>query len=166
MRNLEKIKQLGSHPLEDILGIESNSTEIVKFERNTELQPYEHFDDKDTELENQYQEIADLAITAYKNLEQTMETAEPKFMARLTEVGQQSLNTALSALNARAKMKEAKDKALAKAAQASSKGNTTNQAVFILDRNQALQMVKQQMAEVEEVIEGEIVSETSQETTK
>lgn len=167
MRNLDKIKQLGSHPLEDILGIEENSTEIIKYERNTELKYYELYDEKDAELEAQYQEIADLAITAYKSLEAVMDTAEPKFRARLTEVGQQSLNTALNALKERGRMKETKDKANAKAAEALNKGNTTNQAVFILDRNQALQMVKQQMADVStEVIEGEIVREVPQEPTK
>lgn len=162
MRNLDKIKQLSSHPLEDILGIEENTTEVIKYERHTELKPYEPFDEKETEIEAQYQEIADLAISAYKSLEEVMETAEPKFRARLTEVNMQTLNTALGALKERAKLKEIKDKAIAKAAEASTKGNTTNQAVFILDRNQALQMMKSQM-ENPEIIEGEIVSEVKPE---
>jgi hypothetical protein len=162
MRNLDKIKQLSSHPLEDILGIEENTTEVIKYERNTELKPYELFDEKDSEIEAQYQEIADLAITAYKSLEEVMETAEPKFRARLTEVNMQTLNTALSALNARSKMKDSKDKANAKLAEASKKGNTTNQAVFIMDRNAALQMLKDQMDKPVDVIEGEIISKDTQ----
>lgn len=164
MRNLDKIKQLTSHPLEDVLGIEENTTEVIRYERNTELLEYDPFDDKEKEIEKQYQEIADLAINSYKKLDEITENADTKLVARLTEVKMQSLNMALGALEKRARLKETKDRAIAKADAVKQKGNTTNQAVFIMDRNQMLSMMRDKLESPEdgqEIIEGEIMQEDS-----
>lgn len=165
MRNLEKIKQLSSHPLEDILNIEENTTEVIRFERKTELVEYQPFDEKDNEIEAQYQEVADLAISAFKRLDEVMENAEPKFMARLSEVKMQSLTTALGAIEKRQRLKENKDRAIAKAEAINAKGNVTNNALIVLDRNEALKLLQQKMREYgdEEIIDADVVESDTQE---
>lgn len=163
MRNLEKIKQLSSHPLEDVLGIEENSTEVIRYERNTELLEYDPYDDKEKEIEKQYQEIADLAINSYKKLDEIAENADTKLVARLTEVKMQSLNMALGALEKRARLKETKDRAIAKADASKTKGSTNN-AVFIMDRNAMLAMMRDKLETPEDemdIIEGEVITSDS-----
>lgn len=158
IRKIEQIKELVDHPLEEFFNIEPASTEVVKYQRKTELTPYQEFDEKDTELEETYQEIYDAAMTGYDNLQEMIDTADTKFAARLGEVSVQHLNVALAAASKRANLKENKDKLLARAKAAGAKGNTTNNIVLVEDRNELLRRL---MGNSEEnVIEGQIVSES------
>ena len=137
IRKIEKIEKLVSHPLEEFLNIEPASTEIVRYERKTELNKYEEYDEKDTELEETYQEILDAAMTGYDTLKEVAETADTKFLARLAEVQVQHLNVALAAAGKKTQLKQDKDRQKAKAFAGSSKTvNTTN--ILIADRNELL----------------------------
>jgi hypothetical protein len=137
IRKIEKIEKLVSHPLEEFLNIEPASTEIVRYERKTELNKYEEYDEKDTELEETYQEILDAAMTGYDTLKEVAETADTKFLARLAEVQVQHLNVALAAAGKKTQLKQDKDRQKAKALAGSSKTvNTTN--ILIADRNELL----------------------------
>lgn len=158
IRKIEQIKELASHPLEEFFNIEPSSTEVVKFQRKTELTPYKEFDDKDVEIEETYQEIYDAAMTGYDNLQEMIDTADTKFAARLGEVSVQHLNVALAAASKRAHLKENKDKLVAKAVSASSKGgNTTNNIVLIEDRNELLRRIMG--GDNDDVIDAKIVDD-------
>lgn len=137
IRKIEKIEKLVSHPLEEFLNIEPASTEIVRYERKTELNKYEEYDEKDTELEETYQEILDAAMTGYDTLKEVAETADTKFLARLAEVQVYHLNVALAAAGKKTQLKQDKDRQKAKALAGSSKTvNTTN--ILLADRNELL----------------------------
>lgn len=158
IRKIEEIKKLIDHPLEEFLNIEPASTEVVKYQRKTELTPYQEFDDKDTEIEESYQEIYDAAMTGYDNLQEMIDTADTKFAARLGEVSVQHLNVALAAAGKKAHLKENKDKLLARA-KAGPAGKTTNNIVLVEDRNELLRRLMGG-GEDDNVIEGQIVPET------
>lgn len=162
IRNLEKIKRLSSHPLEEVLNIEPESTEITVYERNTELKPYDPFGEKDSELETQYQEIADLAISTFKKIDDVSRTADTKLVARLSEVQMQTLNTALSAIEKRTKHKENKDRDIARERTVINKacGKVTNKIIAVIDRNSALKQITALMNQDEpDIIEGEVISD-------
>lgn len=159
IRKIEQIKELVDHPLEEFFNIEPASTEVVKYQRKTELTPYQEFDEKDTELEETYQEIYDAAMTGYDNLQEMIDTADTKFAARLGEVSVQHLNVALAAASKRANLKENKDKLVARAKTVGAKGNTTNNIVLVEDRNELLRRLMGAASE-DNVLEGQIVSES------
>ncbi len=155
IRKIEQIKELVDHPLEEFFNIEPASTEVVKYQRKTELTPYQDFDEKDTEIEETYQEIYDAAMTGYDNLQEMIDTADTKFAARLGEVSVQHLNVALAAASKRASLKENKDKMTARA-KAGPAGKTTNNIVLVEDRNELLRRLREVAGE-DNVIEGQIV---------
>lgn len=102
--------EVGSHHCEDLFNIPSNTTEIAVIEqRKTELVKCDQYDDKDTEIDEQYQEIYDAAMTAYDSLTTDTQQIEPKYRARNNEVAAIFLNTALSAIKEKAGHKHKKD---------------------------------------------------------
>lgn len=159
IRKIEQIKELVDHPLEEFFNIQPASTEVVKYQRKTEVTSYEEFDDKDKELEETYQEIVDAAMTGYDNLQEMVETADTKFAARLMEVGVQHLNVALAAASKKTQLKENKDKMIARAKLGVKAGNTTNNIIFTGDRNDLLRQIQDQL-DGTDVIEGEIVEDS------
>lgn len=122
------IEKVVSLPMEEFLNIESSSTVITRTERETELSKAPEYDEKDTEIEIGYQEIADKAISGYERLMDEVDSVEGKFAARLSEVAVQHLNTALAAVNAKAKLKEHKDRIVKKV---NSGAKTINNTVII-----------------------------------
>lgn len=161
IRKIEQIKEIVDHPLEEFFNIEPSSTEIVKHVRKTELTPYEDFDNKDTEIEETYQEIYDAAMTGYDELRDLIDTADTKFAARLAEVSVQHLNVALAAASKRAHLKENKDKLLTRVRTASAgKGGTTNNIVVVANRNDVLK----QLQENPDIIDAEFTSGDSENT--
>lgn len=158
IRKIEQIKDVVSHPLEEFFNIEPTSTEVVKYQRKTELTQYQEFDEKDTELEETFQEIFDAAMTGYDNLQEMIDTADTKFAARLGEVSVQHLNVALAAAGKRAHLKENKDKLVARANAAVAKtGNTTNNIVLIEDRNELLRRIMGSGSDT--IIDADIVND-------
>lgn len=104
------IEKTVSLPMEEFLNIENETTIMTRMERTTELSKAPEYDEKDLELEEGYQEIADKALSGYERLVDEIDSVEGKYMGRLSEVAVGHLNTALAAVNAKAKLKEHKDK--------------------------------------------------------
>lgn len=156
IRKIEKIEKLVDHPLEEFFNIEPTTTEIVKFQRKTELIEYGEFDGKDKELEQDFQEIADAAMTSYDTIQEMVDNADTKLVARLTEVSAQMLNTALAALTKKAHLKENKDKLIARQKIGPVK-NTNN--FLVMDRNELLRKMMAQDEVDEDVIDVTPVKE-------
>lgn len=166
-KTVTEIIEIVDHPLEDFFGIEPNTTEIVKYEQKTELVKAEEYDDKDNEVEENFQEIYDKALSGYENLQESIEDIDPRYAARSHEVANQLLTTALHAAEKKAKLKEHKDKiALIKN---KTGPKTVNNNIFT-DTNTLIQQLKKaanQSAPIEviaTVIEGN--NEQSNEETK
>jgi len=109
--DIAMVEKIISHPCEDVFDIESGTTVMsVPEPRSTELVQSQTYDDKDAEIEEQYQEIYDKAMDAFDDIQNDMEGIEGKFKARNNEVGVQFLNAALNAAKEKSRMKEHKDK--------------------------------------------------------
>jgi len=138
MEKVSTIKKI-DHPLEELLNIESGSTEMVAFERvpDETVQTIE-YDDKDTQLEEELTEIQREALETFDALRDQMDsTTDNRQKARLAEVANQLLSTSLDAVKQKLKTKAEKDKlAKQKVTQAPSKVITNN--TVIMDRNEAL----------------------------
>ena len=125
------------HPLEEIFDIESGTTLMQRTEKNTELSVSEEYDEKDNEIENQFQEVYDAALSAFEDQVAEAEVIEGKYKARNMEVGVQLLNTALAAAKEKSGLKQHKDKtAIAKGKIKG--GGTTNNTLIVADRNELL----------------------------
>lgn len=133
------------HPMEDVLDIESGSTIVEYKERNTELVEIADYDEKDNEIENQFQEVYDVAMDAFDAQSEAAEVVDPKYSARNAEVAAQYLNAALNAVKEKSSMKQHKDKikkAEAGATGANGNGSTINtQNNIIVDRNDLLKQI-------------------------
>lgn len=105
-----------AHPLEDVFDIEPGTTLITRQEQKTELVAVVDYDDKDVEIEEAIQEVYDKAMSGYEVIQDECEDIEGKYKARMMEVGVQHLKMALDAAEAKARMKELKDKLKGKTA--------------------------------------------------
>jgi len=124
------------HPLEELFEIESGTTIVSHTEKNTELVAAEEYDDKDVEIEDQFQEIFDHAIAAFEDMAAEVEIVEGKYKARMQEVANQSLSTALAAAKEKSHTKQHKDKLSVSKGKLS--GKTTNNTLIVADRNELL----------------------------
>jgi len=127
------------HPLEDIFDIERHTTVISKTETTTEIEVSEIYDDKDREIESQLLNIHDLALDAFTDISSEVETVEGKYKARLAEVANQSLNTALNAIKEQATVKQNKDKN--NIAKGKLGNKTVNNNLIVADRNDILKSI-------------------------
>ena len=55
-----------NHPMEEVLEIEPGTTVATVVERNTDLVVAEEFDEKDQEIDAQFQEVYDAAMGAFE----------------------------------------------------------------------------------------------------
>ena len=140
-KTVTEVVELTDHPMEDMFGVEPNSTEIIKYEQQTELVEAEDYDDKDNEIESNFQEIYDKAISGYENLQETVEDIEPKYAARTHEVANQLLGTALQAAKEKANIKQHKDKIAVVKSKLNTKSKTVNNTI-IMDTNSLIQHIK------------------------
>jgi hypothetical protein len=99
-----------NHPLEQVFEIEEGTTLMPTIVRTTEIVAAETYDDKDHEIEGQYQEVYDAAMGAFESQFQETELIEGKYKARSGEVAVQFLNTALQAAQSKGTLKQHKDK--------------------------------------------------------
>lgn len=132
------------HPLEEVLDIDSGSTLIPYTESlPTETVEVELYDEKDTEIDGQIQEIYDAAMSAFEAQMEEAELVEGKYKARNGEVAVQFLNAALSAAREKANLKSHKDKI--KVSENKISGGTTirDSQVVIADRNEILKRLAQ-----------------------
>lgn len=151
----EKPEPKKGHALERFLNIRPTEIEKPEYEEK-ELTEYEEYDNKDSEIEEQVQEIFHKAMNGYISLEALLDGVEPKYRARLAEVALQYLRTGLDAANSKAKQKESIDKLKVK--QTKESGGTTNNIVFTGDRNDFLKRMREDMQD-ENAIDGEVINE-------
>ena len=137
----KEVEVLVEHPMEDVLNIESGTTPLTKVERTSELVPTEEFDDKDTEIEEQFQEVYDSAMGAFEGQMDEAELVEGKYKARNGEVAVQFLNAALAAAKEKGGMKQHKDKLSVAKGKITAGGGGTNGKLIIADRNELLKEI-------------------------
>lgn len=123
------------HPLEDFFEIDKGSTEVEVYEREGELVDPHDYDEKDREIDSQFQEIYDSAMDGYDTLSEELLKVEGKYKARLGEVSVQHLNAALNAASHKAKLKEHKDKLESKAGSGKASSVTNNNTLIVDDRS-------------------------------
>jgi Mg2+/Co2+ transporter CorB len=136
------IQKTKEHPLEEVFDIEPCTTETIRTEQRTELVEIDEYDEKDTEIEDAFQEVFDKAMSTYEIIQDEIEDIEGKFKARMMEVGNQHLNTALAAAREKAKMKADKDKLKQK--QAAGNGPKTVNNNLIMSREDLLKTLFQE----------------------
>ena len=124
------------HPLEEIFDIERSTTIVPYTKVKTDLVPHSEYDEKDSELEKQLQELYDLALEAFETQQDEAEVIEPKFKARNAEVAVQYLKTALEAVHEKSQLKQHKDKI---STPKDGSGKTVNNNMLITDRNTLLE---------------------------
>ena len=149
-----------AHPMEDLFDIDSGSTSVPAVKRTTELATsVDHpYDEKDNEIDEQFQEIYDLALEAFGAQSQEAELVEGKYKARNQEIAVQFLNTALSAAANKGTLKNNKEKmAIAlKKVNATAKTGTTNNNLIVGDRNEILRALRaDRLAEKGDVVDDQ-----------
>ena len=126
-----------THPLEDVFGIESGTTEVtVETVQSGELTIIDSYDGKDREIEGQFQEVYDAAMTSFADQAGLLLQSEPKYRTRNMEVANAFLTTALAAAKEKAVLKLGKEKI------AKDSGPKTVNNNLIMDRNELLKMLK------------------------
>lgn len=132
----KKVTKVIEHPLEEYFDIERGTTEVEVYEREGELVNARDYDDKDREIDEQFQEIYDSAMDGYDLLAEELHKVEGRYKARVGEVSVQHLNAALNAADRKAKLKEHKDKLESK--KTSGPSSVTNHNTLIVDDRSAL----------------------------
>lgn len=127
------------HPMEGVLDIEPGTTNVPTVQRTVEpMVKTEEYDDKDGEIEEQYQEVYDAAMGAFEGQCDEAELVEGKYKARNAEVAVQFLNAALAAAKEKGALKMHKDKQSVAVGKLQGGNNTTNNNLVIADRNDLL----------------------------
>lgn len=126
------------HPLDEIFDIEKGQTTVPVIHRETELSAVETYDEKDIEIENQFQEVYDSAMDAFDASTRGV-PGDAKSQGIIGEVSVQYLNTALAAAKEKANLKIHKDKMINDKKKIGPK--TLNQNVIVADRNDILKKI-------------------------
>lgn len=131
-------EQFVSHSFESLFDIEEGTTiieqESLPMVQNSECDLY---DNKDSEIEEQYQIIFNAALQAYSNQIVALERGgDPATNHKVLDVANNFLKTALDSTKAKAELKKSKDKNII----ASSTKNITNNNL-IIDRNELLKQL-------------------------
>lgn len=149
-KKVEIVQVPFEHPMEQIFGLTPGSTMVdryVAMEPEEDEEPQAEavtYDDKDNQIDGQFQQIFDAAYMTFEAQRMATEGMNPQFQARALEVAQQFLNTALAAVSEKAKLKAAKDKVKA-APTSAGPGHTTNNTI-IMGRNDMLKHIMDQAA--------------------
>lgn len=136
MDKIVKTKEI-EHPMENELDIAPGTT-LIEYQETPpgELTVVPEYDNKDSEIENQLEEIRSKAIDAFDAQQDITETVEGKYAARSGEVAVQFLNTALDAIRDKSNLKQHKDKVAIKATP-----KTVNNNLIVADRNEILKII-------------------------
>jgi len=131
-------EQFVTHSFESLFDIEEGTTvieqDIIPVVHNSECELY---DNKDSEIEEQYQIIFNAALQAYSNQIVALERGgDPATNHKVLDVANNFLKTALESTKAKAELKKSKDKNII----ASSTKNVTNNNL-IIDRNELLKQL-------------------------
>lgn len=132
-----------NHPMENVLGIEEGSTMLPKTIVDGDVVDHRTYDEKDNEIDSQFQEIYNLALTAFEDQQEAAEVIDPKYKARTTEVAAQYLNTALNAANSKLQLKSLKEKLEVSKARLGD-ASTINNNLIVTDREAILRMLDEE----------------------
>jgi len=137
----EESDRIVEHPLEEAFEIEAGTTLVPHVERSTQLVVAESYDEKDTEIEDQFQEVYDAAMEAFDQSSGRLHELEGKYRARNEEVAVQYLNTALQAAREKSGQKQHKDKI--GIAEGKIKGNqkVTNNNLTVADHKELMRIM-------------------------
>ena len=125
------------HPLENVFDIQENTTLAPRTNvTDIVLVEPEEYDDKDKEIETQFEEIYQKAIDAFEGQSDIVDQVEGKYAARNAEVAVQFLHAALAAVNGKKDIKQSKDKIKAKGGDGNGPRTVNNN--LIIDRNDLL----------------------------
>ena len=134
----ENIEVPINHPMESILDIEEGTTLVPAVKRTTELVVSGQYDNKDDEIDEQFQEVYDLSLEAFEQQSNEAELVEGRYKARNGEIAAQYLNIALNAAKEKGSLKGNKDKLSLAAEKVTTGGRTTNNNLIVGDRNDIL----------------------------
>lgn len=124
-----------NHPMEGILDIEEGTTMVPAVKRTTELVVSGQYDNKDDEIDGQFQEVYDLSLEAFEQQSQEAELVEGRYKARNGEIAAQYLNIALNAAKDKATLKVNKDKLSLAAEKTTGTKVGTQNNLIVGDRN-------------------------------
>lgn len=142
-KTITKTVENTSHPMESFLNIEPNTTQIVRVEQETDLVETELYDDKDKEIEENFQEIYDKAMVGFDTLQEEAEDVESKYIARINEVAIQYLNAGLNAASKKADLKQSKDKLEVAKKIANKGGSSITNNNLIVDTSSLIEHLRQ-----------------------
>jgi len=136
----DKTDKFIEHPLEELFDIEPGTTLVSRPSTEISLIEHDDYDEKDKEIEEQFEQIYQKAIDAFEVQSDIVDTVEGKYAARNAEVAATMLQAALAAVNGKKDIKQAKDKIKAKNGSdgGNNKAGTTN---IIIDRNDLLKEI-------------------------
>jgi hypothetical protein len=105
-------RHIGECHLESVFDVLPGTTVMEREVLQTEMvEDVPSYDEKDNEIDEQFQTVYDLAITAFADQAGVMNNdSDPKYAARGMEVANQFLTTALMAAKEKANLKNHKDK--------------------------------------------------------
>lgn len=130
-------EKLITHPLEDVFNIEPGTTVVEYQERvSPPLVELPTYDEKDKEIEEQYQEVYETAMDQVQVISDEMERVQGQYKARMGEVTATMLTVALNAAREKAQLKMHKDKQTPKPGAEGAK--TVNNNLIVADRNELL----------------------------
>lgn len=132
------VETIIDHPLEAVFDIERGTTIIEVEQADSEVVEAELYDEKDVEIENQFENIYNTALLAYAAQSSTVSRgADPRSQARNMEVANGFLNTALAAAKEKANLKQQKEKT--KVSKTPETNITNNN--LIMDRDELLRIM-------------------------
>ncbi len=146
--------------LEDVFDLMPGTTtkDVIVVDEQPSLIPSD-YDDKDGEIDEQFQEVYNKALAAFEfQMERADSTdIDPKYVARMHEVAAGYLSTALAAANAKATLKSGKDKLATVMKKAAS---VTNNNTVIMTHTDAIKALRERRAAeaaqtADDAIEGE-----------
>jgi len=142
-----------AHPLEEMLDIEEGTTMVPASKRSTDMVVEARYDEKDDEIDEQFQEVYDLALDAFEAQSQEAELVEGKYKARNGEIAAQYLNTALAAAREKSQLKSGKDKLTLAANKVNpNKGDPAAEAGKVVgDFSEILKMLQDKNAQAEPI---------------
>jgi len=125
-------------PLEETFEVEPYVTQgdIMEYDEKDNIVG-ESYDEKDKSLDEEFNNVYVKALDAYSSLSEELEFVEGKYKARVGEVSNQFLNTALNAAKEKANLKGHKDNLVMKET-----NKTTNNNLFVGNHEELLKLLK------------------------
>jgi hypothetical protein len=124
-------------PLEETFEVEPYvKSDVIEYEEKDNIVG-ESYDEKDKSLDEEFDNVYVKALDAYSSLSEELEFVEGKYKARVGEVSNQFLNTALNAAKEKANLKGHKDNLVMKET-----NKTTNNNLFVGNHEELLKLLK------------------------